>query len=160
MNSNLRLSSTICPMCGHGHLVPMVLMETLSCTLCQHMFAWDIRQQRIDVLDVSSPTAWRWTGSRWQRGPYPAQSLNTITIIFACIVILLPALMIEVAGYIFPPLPGSPFANFHFFWAGTALVLHGASVFWILAESYHFTPYILAKVRMRELLHRLQHQHL
>lgn len=151
MTSNLRLESHLCPMCGRGHLCQMVLMETLSCTLCQHMFSWQRRQQRLDVLDVSSPMAWRWNGRRWQRGPYPNQPLTAITIVLALIVILLPTLMIAVAGYIFPPLPGSSLEHFHLFWAAIALLLHGGWVFWILAESYHFPPYTLAKVKVREL---------
>lgn len=145
-------------MCGRGHLSQMVLMETLSCSLCQHMFSWEERQQRLDVLDVSSPATWRWNGVRWQRGPYPSQPITTATIVFACIVVFLPALMIEIASYVFPPLPDSPLASFHLFWAAAALILHGAWVLWILAESYHFMPYTLAKVKIRELqywwLHR------
>ena len=160
MNSDLRLASTVCPTCGRGHLTSMVLMETLSCTLCQHMFSWDRRQQHLKVLDVSSPVIWRWNGRRWQRGPYPSQPFTVITIIFALLVIVLPALMIEVAGYIFPPLPGSSLASFHRFWAATALVLHGVWVFWILAESYHFIPYTLAKVKIRELLAWFDRQHI
>ena len=158
MTSNFRLASTLCPMCGRGHLRQMVLMETLSCTLCQHMFAWEHRQQRLVVLDVSSPAAWRWNGRQWQRGSSPNQPLTAITIIFALIVIFLPALMLEVASYIFPPLPGSPFEYFHLLWAATALLLHGGWVFWILAESYHFTPYTLAKVKVREFLYWFHRQ--
>lgn len=159
MNSNIRIASTVCPMCGRGHLTQMILMETLSCDLCNHMFAWNRQQERLDVLDVSSKTTWHWNGRRWQRGAYPSQPLTTITIIFALMVIVLPALMIEVAGYIFPPLPGSPFEYFHVFWAAIAFILHGSWVLWILAESYHFAPYTLAKVKAREVLSWFQHQH-
>ncbi|NEP76326.1 MAG: hypothetical protein F6K29_33220 [Okeania sp. SIO2G5] len=158
MNSNRHIASTVCPMCGRGCLTHMVLMETLSCDLCQHMFAWNRRQQRLDVLDVSSSTAWHWDGGRWQQGAYSTQPMTTVTLVFAMIVVILPALMIEVASYVFPPLPDSPLEYFHLVWAAIALILHGGWVLWILAESYHFAPYTLAKVKLRAILSQFRHQ--
>lgn len=156
MKSDFFLATpTVCPMCGQGELSQMVLMDTLSCPVCHHMFSWNDYQQRLEVLDISSPLNWRWTGRKWQRGPHSAQPFTSVTIIFSLIIVILPALMIEIASYIFPPLPGSHLAGFHAIWATAALTLHGAWVAWVMVESYHFSPYILAKVKTREFFQRL-----
>lgn len=68
--------------------------------------------------------------------------------------IIFPAGIIALGGYMFPSLEETAEVNWSMVWAGITLMAHSAMVGWLLAEHYQFPPYVLAKVWLRRSLQR------
>ncbi|MBD2018640.1 hypothetical protein H6F43_00380 [Leptolyngbya sp. FACHB-36] len=140
----------ICPVCRHGHILPLTLMDAFACDFCRHIFTANLRDQTLRVEDSSQPTTWRWTGRMWQA----AHQLNldlTITIWLASIaLVVLPPSLIWLSSYTFPPLEGSRWSWFPTVWVSLAFTLHFLFVTWLLVEHYQVPLYVAGKVRLRQ----------
>ena len=51
-----------CPVCRHGKVSEMLLMETFSCNFCQHIFTTDFDKQLLKMADSQLPLTWYWNG--------------------------------------------------------------------------------------------------
>jgi len=138
-----------CPVCHTGTLTPITLMDVWGCASCHHLFEWGAEHKSITVIDRSPPLTWFWTGKgwRWKTQTMPAPNIGILVASLA--VTLLPSVLIGIASYIFPPLPGSPLSWFPLFWQGLALVCHAGCVGWLLAEAYQWSPYVRFKLRLQ-----------
>ncbi len=56
----------ICPVCRHGQIAELTLMDAFACNFCRHIFTANLREQSIHVEDSSQPMTWRWNGRNWQ----------------------------------------------------------------------------------------------
>lgn len=141
----------ICPVCRHGQILPLTLMDAFACDFCRHIFTANLRDQTLRVEDSSQPTTWRWTGRTWQA----AHQLNldlTITIWLASIaLVVLPPSLIWLSSHTFPPLEGSRWSWFPTVWVSLAFTLHFLFVTWLLVEHYQVPFYVACKVRLRGL---------
>ncbi|MFZ4675399.1 MAG: hypothetical protein ACOYM4_06830, partial [Nodosilinea sp.] len=64
---NLEAGETYeCPVCRHGQIQPMTLMDAYACSFCRHIFAVNLDQQTVHVVDKVQSMGWRWQGWRWQ----------------------------------------------------------------------------------------------
>ncbi len=137
-----------CPICATGQLSELVLMDAFSCNFCRHIFTANLLNQSIQVVDTAQPVVWFWTGDRWhshRRGN--AQVTVTICLV-ALVLSCLPAALIALSSYLFPPLQPTTGVQFSMVWAGLALFLHGGMVLWLIAEHYQWPWYVSAKVRL------------
>ncbi|NJM45878.1 MAG: hypothetical protein HC860_06610 [Alkalinema sp. RU_4_3] len=52
-----------CPLCQHGTLSSLILMDVFACDFCRHMFTANLENQVLRVEDSLQNLAWRWNGS-------------------------------------------------------------------------------------------------
>lgn len=144
-----------CPVCRHGQIQPMALMDTYACSFCRHIFEVNLDQQTVHVVDSVQPMGWRWQGWRWQP-LYQSRGDITLTLwLIGLALVILPAGLVALGGYIFPPLEATPGANWSMVWALGTLAAHSAMVGWLIAEHHQFPIYVMAKIRLQRLLERL-----
>jgi hypothetical protein len=141
--------SYLCPVCRHGQITGLTLMDAFACDFCRHIFTANLKEQTVQVVDSSQPMSWRWVGRRWQVAYRDDLNLSTLIWIISIVVITLPPSLVGLAAYIFPPLPGSRWAWFPFAWAGGTLVIHLGMVLWLIAEHYQIPFYVSTKIRLQ-----------
>jgi hypothetical protein len=144
----------ICPICRHGQVEQMSLMEAFSCNFCRHIFTANLEQQVLQVVDSSQPMSWRWTGRGWHVAYRDDLNLTLLIWFIAVILVTLPVSVVWLATYLFPALPGSPLSWFPNLWVGFTLGIHLLMVAWLLAEHYQLPLYVASRVRLRHWLSR------
>ncbi|WOD38160.1 hypothetical protein [Nodosilinea sp. E11] len=144
-----------CPVCRHGQIQPMVMMDTYACSFCRHIFEANLDQQTVHVVDSVQPMGWRWQGRRWQP-LYQSRSDITLTLwLVGLALVIFPAGIVALGGYVFPPLDATASINWSLVWAVGTLVAHGTMVGWLMAEHYQFPFYVMVKIRLQRLLDSL-----
>ncbi|MEA5448941.1 hypothetical protein VB780_10205 [Leptolyngbya sp. CCNP1308] len=144
-----------CPVCRHGQIQPMALMDAYACSFCRHIFEVNLEQQTVHVVDSVQPMGWRWQGWRWQP-LYQSRGDITLTLwLIGLALVILPAGIVALGGYIFPPLEATAGMNWSMVWALGTLAAHSAMVGWLIAEHHQFPIYVMAKIRLQRLLERL-----
>ncbi|WP_017300050.1 hypothetical protein [Nodosilinea nodulosa] len=144
-----------CPFCRHGQMQPMALMDAYACSFCRHIFDVNLDQQTVHVVDSVQSMGWRWQGWRWQP-LYQSRSDITLTLwLVGLALIVFPAGIVALGGYVFPPLDESAGINWSMVWAIGTLVAHGTMVGWLVAEHYQFPVYVMTKIRLQRLINRL-----
>lgn len=145
-----------CPICRHGQISALALMDAFACSFCRHIFTANLQNQSIHVVDSSQPMAWYWNGRRWQTAHREDFNLTLVIWLVGAGFILVPTALVWLSSYTFPPLPGSRWEWFPQVWLGCTFTVHFLLVAWLLVEHYQFPLYVTAKIRLRSLLERLQ----
>jgi rubredoxin len=141
----------ICPVCRHGTLSAIVLMDAYSCHFCRHIFTANLLDQTVRVEDSSQPTTWRWTGTKWQATNQVDVDL-TITIWFVgALITLLPPTLVWVSTHTFPPMEGSDWYWFPTVWIVLSFLIHFGMVAWLLVEQSQLPAYVTLKIRLGNL---------
>lgn len=152
-NGELTYQGTyLCPVCRHGHISGLTLMDAFACNFCRHIFTANLQDQSVQVVDSSQPMAWRWTGRRWQVAYQDDPNLTFVIWAVGSLLVVLPFSIVWLATYTFPPLPGSAWAWFPTVWASCTLFVHLFMVTWVMVEHYQFPAYIAGKVWIQNLL--------
>lgn len=138
-----------CPVCRHGFIAGLTLMDAFACNFCRHIFTANLVTQTVQVADSSQPMVWHWNGQRWLSGAFQERHVTALIGWVAMAVVVLPPTLVGLSAYTFPPLPGSGWAWFPMAWAGSTLLIHLAMVGWLLAEYYQFSPYVTGKIWIR-----------
>lgn len=146
--------SYLCPVCRHGQISAIALMDAFSCNFCRHIFTADLPNQSVRVEDSSQPMSWRWNGHSWQTLYQLDVDLTAVVWLVGLVLVLLPPTLIWLSSHTFPPLHGSAWYWFPSVWIGLTFVLHLGFVSWLLAEHYQFPLYVACKVRLQMLLGR------
>jgi hypothetical protein len=90
---------------------------------------------------------WDWTGKSWKT-MRPTQHITQTISWVAGLLVCLPATLVWLGGYLFPPLSSSPGElPFATLWAGLTLAAHGIVVLWLLASYYQLPVYLGAMIR-------------
>ncbi|MBW4483799.1 MAG: hypothetical protein KME14_14760 [Tildeniella torsiva UHER 1998/13D] len=144
-----------CPVCRHGQIQPMALMDAYACSFCRHIFEVNLDQQTVHVVDGVQPMGWRWQGRRWQPLHQSRGDITLILWLIGLALVILPAGLVALGGYIFPPLEATAGMNWSMVWALGTLAAHSAIVGWLIAEHHQFPIYVMAKIRLQRLLERL-----
>lgn len=131
-----------CPVCRHGEIAAIPLMEAFACNFCRHIFTANVEQQRIKMADSQIPLTWRWTGRNWQGIGAEGVNMGWGLWLSAMAFILAPTTIVGGGAYIFPPLPGSHLSWLPFAWTGLTFFSHLACVAWLLVEYYQI-PVVL-----------------
>lgn len=144
----------VCPICRHGQISAIALMDAFSCNFCRHIFTANLSDQLVRVEDSSQPMTWHWNGRNWQA----ANQINvdlTITIwLVGALLVVLPPGLIWLSSHTFPPLPGSVWYWFPTIWIGLTFCFHFLFVAWLLAEHYQIPVYVAFKIRWQDWLGR------
>lgn len=139
-----------CPVCGSGDISAITLMDVFACDFCGHMFTADLEAQSVQLADTVRSRIWHWNGRRWRT----AQQRDTAAALvwgFSAALTIVPATLIALSNYIFPPLEAS---SFPLMWIGLTLVAHAAIASWLLAEYHRWPWYVSSRIRLRRLKER------
>lgn len=146
--------SYLCPVCRHGHISALTLMDAFACDFCRHIFTANLTTQSVQVVDSSQPMSWRWNGRSWQPAYRDAPSLTAIVWIISIALVTLPASIIWLSSVLFPPLPGSTWSWFPRLWMGCTFGVHFLMVAWLLVEHYQSPWYVSTRIRILQWLGR------
>ncbi len=144
----------ICPVCRHGQIAALTLMDALACDFCRHIFTANLREQSVHVEDSSQPMTWRWTGHHWQAANQIDMDLTIVIWLVGSALVILPPVIIWLSSHTFPPLHDSTGAWLPTAWIGLTFISHFAFVAWLLAEHYQVPLYVACKVRLQDTLGR------
>lgn len=152
---NLNYQDTYpCPVCRHGQISALTLMDAFACSFCRHIFTANLREQSIRVEDSSQPVTWRWNGRTWQAATPVDVNLNLVIWLVGVALVLLPPALIWLSSHTFPPMAGSRWAWFPLIWVGLTFASHFLFVAWLLVEHYQLPIYVAWKVRCQDWLSR------
>jgi hypothetical protein len=155
---NLQLDTAAtydCPVCRHGQIQAMPLMDAYACNFCRHILEANLDQQTVHIVDGAQPMGWRWLGGRWQP-IYQSSSDLTLTLwVVGLALMLFPSGIVALGAYLFPPLEPADGIQWSLVWAVATLVAHTLMVGWLIAEHYQFPPYVLAKIRLQRFIQHL-----
>ncbi len=139
-----------CPVCRHGEISALPLMEAFACNFCQHIFTANLERQLLKMADSQLPLTWRWSGRTWKGVQREGVELGWGYWVAGLAFVLFPPTLIGLATYLFPPLPGSRLSWLPTFWTALAFVSHLACLGWLVMEYYQFPVFIyLRAIRQR-----------
>lgn len=142
--------SYICPICRHGQISAITLMDAFACNFCRHIFTANLPTQTVQVVDSAQSLSWHWSGRSWKSTHRDDPSLTAVVWFASIVLVLLPASIVWLMSYLFPPLPGSLWSWFPTIWLGCTFGIHLLMVSWLLAEHYQIPIYIASRVRLRD----------
>jgi hypothetical protein len=145
-----------CPVCRHGQLEVMVMMDAFACSFCRHIFTASLEQQILRLADSPSPLVWVWTGEVWKGKSQIDTRLGWGLGIAIAMFIILPTALVGCGAYYFPPLPGSRLAWLPLVWVLLTLVLHGFCISWLLLEYYQIPVVLYVRAMGDRLFSRSQ----
>lgn len=143
-----------CPVCRHGQIEALTLMDAFACNFCRHIFTANLQAQLIRVEDSSQPFAWRWTGRSWQPAQQGDFNLTLVIWLVGTALVTLPPTLIWLSYHTFPPLPGGPWYWVPMVWTGLAFLTHFVLVLWLLVEHYQLPSYIALRIQLQRWLGR------
>ncbi|WP_013323208.1 hypothetical protein [Gloeothece verrucosa] len=145
-----------CPVCRHGELSNISLMDAFACNFCNHIFSADLEQQVIQMADSQLALKWRWNGRSWQSVKSEGVELSWGYWIAGMMFILLPTAIVSLSVYLFPPLPESRLSWLPIFWIVLTLVSHLCCLIWLIIEYYQFPIFRYFRVITNRMLARFQ----
>lgn len=137
-----------CPVCGQGELSVITLTEAFGCSFCRHIFDVNLTSQSLHMLDSAQPMVWFWTGERWRYNRRSNAHVTAVVWSFALVIACLPALLIILSNYMFPPIDGDGVNQFSVVWTLVTLLAHAGIVSWLIAEHYQWPWYVSTKIRL------------
>ena len=138
-----------CPVCRHGKVSAMPLMETFACNFCQHIFTVDFDKQLLKMADSQLPLTWYWNGKNWKGIHREGAEAGWGYFLFGLGFVFLPTAIIAFGTYIFPPLPGSPLSWLPIFWSVLTFVAHLSCLIWLVIEYYQFPIFLYVRALKR-----------
>lgn len=154
VNSLSYQGTYICPVCRHGHISALTLMDAFACSFCRHIFTANLQNQSVQVVDSSQPMSWRWSGRNWKSTHQDDPNLTLVVWVVGLVLVILPTSIVWLMAYLFPPLPGSTWSWFPNAWLACTLGVHLLMMTWLLAEHYQLPLYITSRIRIRTWLGR------
>lgn len=141
--------SYICPVCHHGQLRAMVLMDAFACDFCRHIFTSELGQQSIRLEDSAKQLQWKWTGQTWKPLHLQQKDLTIWTWLIGVAVVMLPAALVWLSYHTFPPSSNSVGSWFPLFWIALTFGTHLSIVLWLFLEYYQFPAYVALKIQVQ-----------
>ncbi|MCW6035919.1 hypothetical protein K4A83_06485 [Spirulina subsalsa FACHB-351] len=127
-----------CPVCRSGELTSLTLMDAMSCNFCRHIFVPNGEPDVLTLADSAVALTWRWNGKRWLGVQHGGTIVGWEAGLLGAAFVLFPTMVMGFSAYLFPPLPGSPWAWFPLFWTGLTFCAHLVCVVWLAVEYYQF----------------------
>ncbi|MEM6251725.1 MAG: hypothetical protein AAF821_02275 [Cyanobacteria bacterium P01_D01_bin.156] len=137
-----------CPVCGHGELSLLTLTEAFACNFCRHIFTVNLDAQSIQMIDGARPMVWFWTGTRWKHHRSAEEKLTAIVWSFALAIACVPAGLVMLSNYMFPPIDSGGLNQFSVIWTFATLLAHASIVMWLIAEHHQWPWYVRAKMKL------------
>ncbi len=144
----------LCPVCRHGQITALCMMDAFACDFCRHIFTANLAAQTLRVEDSVQPMVWRWNGRRWQSANQGDVDLTITVWVLSVTLALLPSLLVWLPSHIFPPAAGSRGHWVPGLWLGLTFAIHGMMALWLLVEHYQLPGYVMVRLRLQELRRR------
>ena len=142
----------LCPVCRHGKISRMTLMETFACNFCQHIFTTNIERQQIKMADSQLPLSWQWNGKHWKGTRREEDNLKWTYLVMGSAFVGLPTSIVALGTYLFPPMPNSTLAWLPLFWVGLTFVAHLLCLLMLVVEYYQLPVMLYIGALKRRLL--------
>lgn len=136
-----------CPVCRHGEISQMVMMEAWACNFCRHILTQEGSVPILKLEDSHLNCRWRWQGKAWRAVRQTDAELTLAVWLVALALAILPPALVWLSYHTFPPLPDSAWPWFPRLWVGLTCAIHWGLVTWILLEHYQVAPYLAWRVR-------------
>ncbi len=136
----------------------MVMMETLSCSFCRHIFSAELNQQILRVEDQIPKSTWTWQGDRWASGNLVNVDLTQLVWFTSLFMVVVPTSLMGLSAYIFPPIGGLQWNSFSVVWSGLTFGGHLLIATWLLVEHYQLPSYVAAKITLQRLFEQFKTQ--
>lgn len=140
-----------CPVCRHGEITTLTLMDAFACNFCHHIFTANLAEQSVQVVDSSQALVWRWNGQSWRSAYQRSADLTGLVWVGGAVLTVVPPLLIGLPAYMFPPLEVSSL-NIPLIFTGLAFFAHLTIAVWLVAEHHQFPLYMTLRVRLGNLL--------
>lgn len=141
-----------CPVCRHGKIQALVLVDAFACDFCHHVLAVDMQRQQVQLVDSTQAIAWTWQGKAWRiQNGGEHRSLSAMVLVIAGVLTVVPAAIVWLAGMVFPPLSPTSWITFPMMWAFLTFLTHLGLVLWLVGEHYQIPFYIATKFRLLRL---------
>ncbi|MGD1919765.1 MAG: hypothetical protein ACFCAD_13265 [Pleurocapsa sp.] len=140
-----------CPVCRHGKVSEMLLMEAFSCDFCQHIFTTNFEKQLLKMADSQLPLTWYWNGKTWKGIHREGLEIGWSYVIVAIGFVLLPTAIIGSGMYLFPASPDSFLSWLPLAWTILTFCAHLFCVVWLVIEYYQFPIFLYVRALKRKL---------
>ena len=144
-----------CPVCRHGKIDEMPLMDTFACNFCQHIFTTNYNKQLLKMADSQLPLTWYWNGKIWKGIHQEGAEVGWAYAVFGACFVLIPTIIIGMGVYFFPPINGSLLSWLPFFWTTLTFFAHLLCIVWLIIEYYQFPIFLYIKALKRKVLNRI-----
>ncbi|NMF56761.1 hypothetical protein [Pseudanabaena yagii] len=119
--SPVSFMSAPCPICRHGAIAEMPMMDSLGCNFCNHIFVIEKEsnsmRQILRMADTISTLRWVWNGKGWENANEVQVYTSRWLVVVGILLVLVPTAIASLAVYLFPTEPDVPLAWFPKFWA-------------------------------------------
>ena len=147
-----------CPVCRHGQISGMVMMDAFGCYFCNSIFTANLEQQLLKKADSQPPLVWYWNGKNWQGGYQPEVHLGWGYWLTGIAFVTLPSALVGLGAYFFPPTPGSVLSWLPLTWVVITFLAHLSCVIWLALEYYQFPLIAYFRALQRYFLSKFNYQ--
>ena len=140
-----------CPVCRHGKVSEMLMMEAFSCNFCQHIFTTNFEKQLLKMADSQLPLTWYWNGKTWKGIHREGVEIGWSYVIVALAFVLLPTAIVSSGMYLFPASPDSLLSWVPLAWTIITFCAHLFCVLWLIIEYYQFPIFLYVRAIKRKL---------
>ena len=140
-----------CPVCRHGKVSEMPMMETFACNFCQHIFTTNFDKQLLKMADSQLPLTWYWNGKTWKGIHREGVEVSWSYFIVALGFVLLPTSIVASGMYLFPPSEDSLMSWMPLAWTIITFCAHLACIIWLVIEYYQFPIFLYIRALKRKL---------
>lgn len=140
-----------CPVCRHGKVSEMPMMEAFSCNFCQHIFTTNFEKQLLKMADSQLPLTWYWNGKTWKGIHREGVEIGWSYLVVALAFVLLPTGIVTTGMYLFPSSPDSLLHWLPLAWAILTFCAHLFCVIWLAIEYYQFPIFLYVRAIRRKL---------
>lgn len=148
----------MCPVCRHGEIAGITMMDAFGCNFCSSIFTANLEQQFLEKADSQPPLRWYWNGKNWQGGHRPGIVLGWGYWLAAFAFVMFPPSLVGLAAYIFPPVPGTLLSWLPVVWTVLTFLTHLSCLLWLMLEYYQFPFLTYVRAVQQRLLSRLNYQ--
>lgn len=140
-----------CPVCRHGKVSEMPLMEAFSCSFCQHIFTTNFDKQLLKMADSQLPLTWYWNGKTWKGIHREGSEIDWSYLILAIGFVLLPTSIVGSMMYLFPVANDSLLYWLPSIWTVLTFCAHLFCIVWLIIEYYQFPIFLYIRALKRKL---------
>ena len=140
-----------CPVCRHGKVTQMIMMETFACSFCQHIFTTNYDKQLLKMADSQLPLTWYWNGKNWKGIQREGVEIGWSYLLCGLAFVALPTTIVAFSAYLVPPLPDSPLSWFPIFWAFLTFFTHLFCLILLIVEYYQLPIMLYVRAVQRRI---------
>ena len=140
-----------CPVCRHGRVTRMIMMDTFACVFCQHIFTTNFEKQLLKMADSQLPLTWYWNGKNWKGIQREGLEIGWSYFVCGLAFVILPTSIVAFSSYLVPTLPDSPLSWLPVFWSILTFFTHLFCVALLVVEYYQLPVMLYVRALGRRL---------